>query len=98
MKRSSVTFTKNNLSALLDRVRHGETVLITDRNIAVATLGPAVEPEGGDRLAVLIRQGAATASKMVRLNVEAFLRLPRPRLGRGASLVQAVHADREETA
>ncbi len=36
----SVTEAKNNLSKLLKKVRHGQSVLILDRNIPVARLEP----------------------------------------------------------
>ena len=36
MKTATISETKNRLSALLDRVRHGETILITDRERPVA--------------------------------------------------------------
>lgn len=38
MKPVSVSYAKNNLSALLKRVRAGQTVTITDRGVPVATL------------------------------------------------------------
>ena len=42
MKHVSVSFAKNNLSALLKKVRAGKTVTITDRGVPVARLvGPA---------------------------------------------------------
>ena len=60
MKIASITETKNNLSALLDKVRSGETVLIVDRGRPVARL-ESVVPEAADvldgRLARLERQG-----------------------------------------
>lgn len=60
VRRATVTETKNQLSALLDRVRHGETVLIMDRGRPVARLEPALvdtsdDPDG--RLARLERRG-----------------------------------------
>ena len=60
MKRATITEAKNQLSALIDRVRHGETVIITDRGRPVARLvsaltGAAEDPEG--RLARLERRG-----------------------------------------
>ena len=60
MKRATITEAKNQLSALLDLVRHGETILITDRGRPVARLESAVtrpsdDPDG--RLARLERQG-----------------------------------------
>src|SRR5262249_10718827 len=60
MKKSTITQAKNQLSALIDRVRHGETIVITDRGRPVARLVPAwshavEDPEG--RLARLERHG-----------------------------------------
>lgn len=60
MKKATITEVKNRLSALIDLVRHGETVLITDRGRPVARLVSALEhaaedPEG--RLARLERRG-----------------------------------------
>ena len=40
MHRASISDAKNNLSALIDRVRRGETVLICDRKRPVARLQP----------------------------------------------------------
>ena len=40
MKTATITQTKNGLSALLDRVQHGETIVITDRSRPVARLEP----------------------------------------------------------
>ena len=60
MKTASITQAKNGLSALLDVVRGGETVIIEDRGRPVARLesvlvGGSVDPEG--RLARLERRG-----------------------------------------
>ena len=58
MKKATITETKNQLSALIDRVRHGETIVITDRGRPVARLVSALtghDPEG--RLARLERRG-----------------------------------------
>ncbi len=61
MKRASITEAKNGLSALLDLVRHGETVIIEDRGRPVARLeGTAGRHGAGDArglLARLERQG-----------------------------------------
>lgn len=60
MKRASITEAKNNLSALLDRVRHGAAILIEDRGIPVARLEPVTASGRGasaGRAARLIRQG-----------------------------------------
>ena len=78
MKTATVTETKNNLSALLDRVRHGESILILDRGIPVAKLEPrgkegGVAPEG--RLERLIRKGIVTPAKRP-LDRELFAKPP----------------------
>lgn len=62
MKRASITEAKNGLSALIDRVRHGETVIIEDRGVPVARLesvGPDERGRSEGRLARLERQGLA---------------------------------------
>ena len=68
MKAATITQAKNQRSALIDRVRHGETIVITDRGRPVARLvsaltDAAADPDG--RLARLERRGGlrrATAS------------------------------------
>ncbi len=97
MKTATISETKNNLSALLDRVRAGETVLILDRETPVARLEPVrpgKDAGEGARLGKLeregkIRKGTGVAS-------QAILRsLPvRPRTG--ADLLKALLEEREE--
>jgi prevent-host-death family protein len=55
MKRASVTEAKNGLSALIDRVRHGETVVIEDRGVPVARLSPIAASAGGDDADRIVR-------------------------------------------
>jgi prevent-host-death family protein len=60
MKTASITEAKNRLSALIDQVRHGQSVLILDRGTPVARLESVVTATGPDsegRLARLRRQG-----------------------------------------
>lgn len=57
MLTASISEAKNKLSALLDRVRAGETILILDRGVPVAELGPARELSDDQRLAKLERAG-----------------------------------------
>lgn len=97
MKKASITQTKNQLSALLDRVRHGETVLIMDRGRPVARLEPALQEGEGDeagRLARLERAGIlrrAISPERSKLLLEAP-----PKLKNGASILQALLSEREE--
>lgn len=98
MKIASITETKNQLSALLDAVRQGETVIITDRDKPVARLEPMNVHSYADsdgRLAQLerngtIRRAAAGASKRV-------LKQRPPRAAKGGSVLKALLAERDET-
>jgi prevent-host-death family protein len=95
MKRATITEAKNQLSALIDRVRHGETVVITDRGRPVARLVSAVtdavdDPEG--RLARLERGGGlrpATAPPPRTLIMK-----PLPRLKKPAGVLEALLDER----
>jgi prevent-host-death family protein len=96
VKRATITEAKNGLSALIDRVRAGETVLILDRGRPVARLEPVIQaddPEG--RLARLARAG------LVRLPLTAppldLLSRPRPKLALGVSLVDTLLEERRES-
>ena len=98
MKIASITEAKNQLSALLDKVRHGETILITDRDHPVARLEPVVNDDQGDlkgRLAHLerhgiIRRASGKPSKLI-LDTEP------PKANKGASLLRALLAERDES-
>ena len=65
MRKATITEAKNGLSALIDYVRGGETVVIMDRGRPVARLAAALEIEGDDegRLARLERSGAVLPGK-----------------------------------
>jgi prevent-host-death family protein len=68
MKIATISEAKNGLSALLDRVRHGESILITDRSRPVARLEPVVS-SGSDegRLARLERAGVIRRARRGRI-------------------------------
>ena len=60
MKTASISATKNQLSALIERVRHGETILITDHDRPVARLIPVAadnEQSSSGELTQLERKG-----------------------------------------
>jgi prevent-host-death family protein len=94
VKTASITETKNQLSALIDQVRHGETIVIMDRGRPVARLEPVAAPEVDDpdgRIARLERQG------LLRRPLEALngaLRQPGPQGPPDAGLVEAVIEER----
>lgn len=96
MKRTSISDAKNRLSALIDRVRHGETIVIEDRGVPVARLEPVAALEGDDagRLARLERQGIVrrpAAPAPLKL-----LKKKAPRAAAGVSISDVLIADRRE--
>lgn len=93
MKTATITEAKNQLSALIDQVQSGETVIILERGRPVARLESVAghaDPSG--RLARLERAG------LVRVGTGAppvdLLRTPGPTLPPGVSLVDAVIEER----
>jgi prevent-host-death family protein len=96
MGRASITEAKNGLSALIDRVRAGETIVILDRGIPVARLEPVIsgsDPTG--RVERLSRAGVLQTGKAP--PPLDLLREPGPPLARGASAVATVLQERDET-
>jgi prevent-host-death family protein len=96
MKMASISETKDRLSALIDRVRHGETVVITDRNVPVARLEPAVGSRATDtagRLARLERAGVLRRGRGG--PAREILATPPPTAERGASALRALLEERE---
>ncbi|HEX4696997.1 MAG TPA: type II toxin-antitoxin system prevent-host-death family antitoxin [Candidatus Udaeobacter sp.] len=96
MMTTSLTEAKNNLSKLIKKVRHGESVLIFDRNIPVARLEPL--PPGSSeadeaRLAELERHGVLKRGKD-KVPKDFWKRL-RPKLK--GSAVEALLQERRET-
>jgi prevent-host-death family protein len=89
----SITEAKNGLSALLDRVRGGETIMISDRGVPVARLEPAAGGRGDDegRLARLERKGIIRRG---RGGVPPLLLEPPPE--GGESVLEALLEERRE--
>jgi len=86
MKTATLTETKNNLSALVDQVRNGETVLILDRGRPVARLESVLEgdsPSEG-RLARLEREGLVRRGTRKRPRSLLDRQPPKPRKGASA--------------
>ena len=98
MKVATISQTKNRLSWLLDQVRHGESILIVDRNRPVARLEPVVSVEKGDqdgRLARLERAGLLHRGRTSEDCMNRILSAPvRPQ--EGGDILKALLEDREE--
>ena len=95
MRRATITEAKNGLSALIDHVRAGESVVILDRGRPVARLEPVVQFDDVDgRIARLVRAGlirVGTAAPPVEL-----MSRRGPSLRQGASAVAAVIEERRQ--
>jgi prevent-host-death family protein len=95
VKTATISEAKNSLRALLDRVRRGETVLITDRSRSIARLEPAsadeASPDEG-RLARLERAGIIRRARRTRL--EEIVRLPPPAPESGGDILEALLDER----
>jgi prevent-host-death family protein len=93
MKTATITQAKNGLSALIDRVRAGESIVLLDRGTPVARLEPIVgrgDTEGRLRRlerAGLVRVGVTTPP------IDALLE-PGPAVAAGSSAVDALIEER----
>ncbi len=94
METATITEVKNGLSAYLDRVRAGETILVTDRGIPVAMLEPVTGLDHPDlRLLALERKGLIRRGQgPVPIHL---LNSPGPRLTDGVSIVEGLLEERE---
>ncbi len=94
MKTANIATAKNQLSRLLQRVKRGETIVITERNRPIARLQPIREL--GANLDPLYAAGVLSPPSGGPLDVPAYLAAPRARLTARRSLTAAVLAEREE--
>lgn len=95
MKKASITEAKNNLSALIDRVKSGSPVLIVDRGRPVARLEPVPRLGPDDeRLARLVREGSVRLARGTTPRTLFTTTPPRPK--NGASGVRALLEERRE--
>lgn len=96
MKKASITDVKNNLSAILDRVKGGTPVLIVDRGRPVARLEPigSAHVDADGRLARLVRDGIVRPSRAS--TPKALLATRPPRGRKRASAVRALLDERRE--
>jgi prevent-host-death family protein len=93
MKTATVTEAKNGLSALLDRVKAGERVLITDRGVPIAVVEPYTTSDDiGTQLFALARAGLARLGEGEM--PPTLLQPPTHRLPDGSTLLDAVREER----
>jgi prevent-host-death family protein len=93
MRTATITEAKNGLSALLDHVRAGESIIIVDRGNPVARLEPVVaHPDQSGRLQRLERAG------LLRIGAGPYpldlLRQPAPRLPDSVSALEILIDER----
>jgi prevent-host-death family protein len=97
MKTATISEAKNQLSQLLDWVKAGETVIITDRDVPVAKLLSVHRPSEGEahgRIERLVRAGIARGP--VEPLPKGFFDRKLPVPLNGASLLRALLEEREE--
>jgi prevent-host-death family protein len=92
---ATITEAKNQLSALIDQVRAGESILIVDRGTPVARLESAVSaPDAEGRVARLERSGAVRSARKPPAIELVSTKPPGPL--NGASAVAALLEERRE--
>lgn len=97
MKRASISEAKNRLSALIDSVKGGSSVLIVDRGRPVARLEPVGRPGGAnddDRLGRLVREGVVRPPRGAA--AKSLLATAPPRGKKGISALRALLDERRE--
>jgi prevent-host-death family protein len=93
MKTATVTEAKNGLSALLDQVKAGHSVLITERGVPIARIEPMTRAEDPDgRLERLERAGMLRRGKGP-IPLELIL-TPPPPVHDGADVVELLLEER----
>lgn len=94
MKKASISYAKNNLSRLINVVREGGTVWITDRNVPVACLSPAERSASSGRMAELVAAGVARPASRA-LDARKFTARTMPKLKPKVSAVDVLLEERE---
>ena len=93
MIKASISELKNQLSAYLQQVRAGETVVIYDRNRPVARIDRVADEDDDERIVQLQRAGVVVPpAEPMPLDL---LREPLPAAGK--SVLEALLQEREET-
>ena len=99
MKKTSITEAKNSLSALIDGLKGGSSVLIMDRGRPVARLEPVImgaDTDDTGRLARLVREGIVRPSRKASMPKK-LVTEPPPRVKGGESIVDFLIEERRES-
>jgi prevent-host-death family protein len=103
MIKATISEAKSRLSHFIDLAKNGETVLITDRGVPVVRLEsaarshyPGLSPEDQGRIERLERSGVLRVAERPPLD-PAFFDRPLPKAKDGASILQALLDEREES-
>jgi len=96
MKKASISEAKNQLSALVDRVKAGASILIVDRGRPVARLEPVgdTDVDGSGRLSRLVRAGLVRPARGAL--AKSVLQEKPPTLGVGVSAVERLLEERRD--
>lgn len=96
MKSASISEAKNSLSALIERVKRGQTVLLTDRNKPVAKIVPIESGDGTDEsdLREMARHGLIHLPR--KHLTDSFFRKPRPKSPPSSTVLQALLDERSD--
>jgi prevent-host-death family protein len=99
MEKATITEMKNRFSTFLDKVKHGESVLITERGRPVARMESILTTDSNDtegRLMRLERNGLVRRAKCRTVLHNILNAKQLPTLKENSSLLEAVLAEREE--
>ena len=97
MKKASISEAKNQLSALIDAAKQGESILLTDRDKPVARLVPVVSDELTDRDTRIARLERAGLLRRGRKPLpKEFLNRKMPEPAGGVDIIAEFLAQREE--
>lgn len=94
MESANIAVAKNQFSRLIDRVKRGESILITERNQPVARIEPLVSQS---KTLQALHSCGLLAPPTARLDLAGLLAMPAPKLSAAQSLSQAVIDEREES-
>ncbi len=92
---ANISYAKDHFSDLIARVKSGHTITILDRRRPVARLTPIAPESGEDWVRDLVRRGVLSEPREP-LGRDALERIPLPRPRKGADIVAALIADRED--